>query len=856
MTTIDIQSHTPMMQQYLRIKAQHPDELLFYRMGDFYELFFEDAVVGSKILDISLTQRGRSAGDPIPMAGVPYHAVESYLAKVLKAGHCVAICEQIGDPATSKGPVERQVVRVLTPGTMSDEAFLSDSEANILLAVAPHKQGYSVSTIEVSTGEFFIYLIQNEQELENEIERIRPSEVLYSESWQLPTFIRPSMHPKRRPDWEFDHDSAFTALCKQFQTQELTGFGIAQHEVHLGAAGCILQYMKDTQMKQLPHIRSLFLDQKTDCLHLDRITLKNLEITRNLSGGTEHTLCSIFDYTKTPMGSRLLQRWLQRPLSDTQQVDQRLNDVSIFQHTQGYQNIQDALRHVGDLERVLGRVALQSARPRDLIRLKNALKQVPIIQTSLINLDRLYIQPADVFHTTYELLEAAVLDEPPVTIRDGGVIAPGFHAELDQLRELSEGGTQALQLLEEQERQRTGIQTLKIGYNKVHGFYIEVSKLASQQVPDDYQRRQTLKNAERYTIPELKVFEDKVLKSQHAALTLEKEIYKELLERLLSPLEVLQRLAKELAELDVLCCFAERAIHLDLVRPTFTKKPIMEIIGGRHPVVEVSQSQPFIANDVTFNEKRRLQIITGPNMGGKSTFMRQTALIALLAHTGSFVPAQSALIGPIDRIFTRIGASDDLASGRSTFMVEMSETANILHHATKNSLVLMDEIGRGTSTYDGLSIAWAAAQALVDRGSYTLFATHYFELTQLEVLHPYAVNLHFDAIEKGEHIAFLHQVKDGAANRSFGLHVARLAGVPQSVIQAAQEKLAQLESNQEQEAPFQKLQQESNEVSSLEGSSQPLFTDPRIEAIDALNLNQITPLEAFQFLVQLQQEPQ
>lgn len=851
------ETHTPMMQQYLRIKAEHQDTLLFYRMGDFYELFFDDAERGSKLLDISLTHRGQSAGQPIPMAGVPYHAVENHLARLIKLGYSVALCEQIGDPATSKGPVERQVVRILTPGTISDEALLQAHERNILVAISPTKTSYSVASLELASGDFFLHDVEDEAQLLSELERLQAAEILYPETWHLPASLERHAGLRRRPEWEFDHDSAYTSLCRQFATQDLLGFGIQPKLHRLGAAGCILQYVKDTQRTALPHLRSLLLESKHDSIYLDRVTRRNLEITQNLAGGTDFTLSRVLDKTATPMGSRLLQQWLHRPLRRQEQVEQRLEVVSCFIQQQSYLELTPLLRQVGDLERVLGRVALQSARPRDLIRLKVALEQLIPLQQLLqqAQVPELVHIP-DCAASIQRLLSQAIIEAPPVLIRDGGVIASGYHETLDELRALSDGGTAELAALEQRERERTGIAQLKVGYNRVHGFYIEVSRLAADIVPEEYQRRQTLKNVERYTLPELKVFEEKVLRSQSEALALEKELYSALLQQLLPPLAELQQLAKELAALDVLTCFAERAVSLNYQRPKFSEHSIIDIRAGRHPVVEVAQQEPFIANNVYFDQKQRLQIITGPNMGGKSTFMRQVALITLLAHTGCFVPAQQATIGPIDRIFTRIGASDDLASGRSTFMVEMSETANILHQATENSLVLVDEIGRGTSTYDGLALAWATARELAKRRAFTLFATHYFELTLLEQELVATVNLHLDAIEQGESIVFLHQVKPGAANRSFGIQVAKLAGIPEHVLKKARQKLIALEQATTALEPQQQIDFSFSDVATKHGeltfdkSTEP---DQRLTLLASINPDELTPKQALDMLYTLTQ---
>ncbi|TRW49618.1 DNA mismatch repair protein MutS [Aliidiomarina halalkaliphila] len=845
-------AHTPMMQQYLAIKAEHPDILLFYRMGDFYELFYDDAERAADLLDISLTQRGQSGGRPIPMAGVPYHAVENYLAKLVKLGESAAICEQVGDPATSKGPVDRKVVRIITPGTLTDEALLDSHRENLLVAIQPHQNQWALAGADISSGRFFVALVDSEDALNNELERLRPAELLYPEGLQLPHAVRQRQGLRKRPEWDFDPDSAFTALTRQFGTHDLLGFGMDRTDPTLGVAGCVLQYIKDTQRGALPHLRSLQHERADDAIHLDSSTRRNLELTENLQGNEQHTLASVLDRCKTPMGSRLLKRWLHRPLRQQAQLQSRLNKVNELIDAAAYADIQRLLRDIGDIERILARVALQSARPRDLSRLRHALACIPTLNQCIDRYQLSQVAAIQEFPELVNLLTRAIVENPPVLIRDGGVIAPGYHEELDEYRALSAGGTDQLDALEQRERERTGIQNLKIGYNKVHGFYIELSRLAADRVPPEYQRRQTLKNAERYIIPELKTFEEQVLHSQGRALAIEKQLYQELLEHLLEPLASLQATAQELAALDVFCCFAERAVSLNYCRPEFTGNHEFSIRDGRHPVVEAFAEHPFIANSVHFNSQRRLHVITGPNMGGKSTYMRQTALIALLAHTGSYVPAHSATIGPMDRIFTRIGAADELASGRSTFMVEMTETSVILHHATEQSLVLMDEIGRGTSTYDGMSLAWATAEALSERGSMTLFATHYFELTQLDQLCENTVNVHVDATEHGDTIAFLYHVKDGAASKSFGIQVARLAGLPHRVVARAQARLRELEQQQDTN-PGQRTGQTQLDLTG-ENSAVVTPEDPRIQALDALDPDHMSPREALEFLYTLTQK--
>jgi DNA mismatch repair protein MutS len=841
-----------MMQQYLRIKAEHPDTLLFYRMGDFYELFFTDAQRAAELLDISLTQRGQSAGEPIPMAGVPYHAVENYLARLLRLGESVAICEQIGDPATSKGPVERQVVRILTPGTISDEALLNTHEENLLVAVTCLNDIFGVAALDLSSGRFSVSEHKTEEALLAELERLRAAELLYPEQWALKHLVNEQRTPRARPPWEFDPATAHQLLTRQFATQDLTGFGIEQAQSAIAAAGCIMHYVKATQKSSLPHIQAIYLEQHSDTVVLDAATRRNLELTQNLGGGHEHTLAAVLDHTTTAMGSRLLKRWLHRPLRSRQTIGRRLQAVQWLRDEMQTDGLQQELRLVGDIERILARVALQSARPRDLTRLRQALQQLPVIKPQLQAAPvRFLQQQIGDFSDICAHLERALIDNPPVIIRDGGVLASGYNAELDEYRALSQGATDQLDAFAEQERKETGIANLKVGYNKVHGFYIETSRQVD--VPEHYQRRQTLKNAERYIIPELKAFEDRVLRSQSQALALEKQLYQQLVESLLPHIKELQQAAAALAELDVLCCFAERADTLNYTAPELSDESGLQIRAGRHPVVEFYSDQPFIANDIQIDENSNLNIITGPNMGGKSTFMRQTALITLMAHVGSFVPAEHARLGPVDRIFTRIGAADELASGRSTFMVEMTETANILNNATEQSLVLMDEIGRGTSTYDGLSLAWACANALaLERRCMTLFATHYFELTELADTLPATVNLHVDATEHDDTVAFLHRVKPGAANRSFGLQVAKLAGVPKNVISAAKTKLHELETVSASKSAETNSQSELP----LESPTQENKSDELYEELVAMNLDELSPKDALNLLYRWQQSRQ
>lgn len=840
----NLAQHTPMMQQYLRIKAQHPQLLLFYRMGDFYELFFEDAKKAAQLLDITLTARGQSAGNPIPMAGVPFHSAESYIAKLLRQGLSIAICEQIGDPKTATGPVERQVVRILTPGTVSDAAFLEDNQDNLLLAIHAQHNQYGLAMLDISGGRFHLMQITEEEALLSELERLKPAEVLVSETWR-PGFLQASKAAIcRRPPWEFDYETALRLLTQQMQTHDLRGFGCMELPHALCAAGCLLQYAKETQRAALPHIRTIYVDKREDSLVLDAATRRNLELIVNLNGGEENTLVSIVDHCATTMGSRLLKRWINRPLRQHSILQERQLAIHHLKTNHHYQALQKTLRKIADLERITARIALKTARPRDLAQLRDTLAVLPelqhCLQPQVSTLLQQLSQNIIDFSALHNLLQKALVDNPPVTIRDGGVIARGYDAELDELLSLRENTGDFLLQLEAREKQRTQLSSLKVGYNKVHGYYIEISRLQAQQAPADYIRRQTLKNAERFITPELKTFEDKALSANEKSLAKEKILYEGLLETCLRDLVPLQAAAAAIAEVDVLANLAERATSLQWHCPTLSEQAGIAIKAGRHPVVEAVSAQAFVPNDVTLSAQRRMLIITGPNMGGKSTYMRQIALSVLLAHIGSYIPAAEATIGPIDRIFTRIGAADDLASGRSTFMVEMTEMANILHHATAHSLVLMDEIGRGTSTFDGLSLAWACAEYLAkNTQAFTLFATHYFELITLAEDIANIHNVHFDATEYHQKIVFMHAVQPGPANRSYGIQVAELAGVPQAVIHRAKEKLQQLE-------------QQKGELPTASSPATPsLPTHPVLEQLKKIKPDQLSPREALEYLYQL-----
>ncbi len=859
--TPDLSNHTPMMAQYLQLKAQNPDILLFYRMGDFYELFYDDAKKAAALLDISLTKRGQSAGEPIPMAGVPYHAVEGYLAKLVALGESVAICEQIGDPATSKGPVERKVVRIVTPGTVSDEALLPERQDNLVAAIYQEKGIFALATLDMASGRFLISELPNKEALSAELQRTQPAEILYPEDFSDAGILQGYKGLRRRPVWEFELVTAIQLLNRQFGTQNLTGFGVEKAVVALCAAGCVLHYAQETQRTALPHINSIHLAQNSDTVLLDAATRRNLELTTNLAGGTENTLAAVLDKCVTPMGSRLLKRWIHQPIRDLAKLHTRQQTILALQKNERIEPLQPLLQQVGDMERILARIALRTARPRDLTRLRTALEHIPDIvkhsQHLTACLDNTLQQIAD-FSELFELLNKAIIDNPPQLIRDGGVIAEGYNAELDEWRSLAEGATKFLEDLEARERAKTGIDTLKIGFNAVHGYYIQISQGQAHKAPIHYVRRQTLKNAERYIIPELKTYEDKVLKAKGASLALEKQLYDELFELLMPRLGELQLASLVLAELDVLTNLAERAESLNYVMPSFSHQRGVNIKGGRHPVVEQVLKTPFIANPVLLNPQRHLLIVTGPNMGGKSTYMRQIALITLMAYIGSFVPADSAEIGPIDRIFTRIGASVDLASGRSTFMVVMTEMANILHQSSENSLVLVDEIGRGTSTYDGLSLAWACAEWLAKKTqSLTLFATHYFELTSLPNQLKGVANVHLDALEHNDTIAFMHSVQEGAASKSYGLAVAALAGVPKQVIQLAKQKLTQLEQLSQQTAQLDANPQQdllfSANLQNVEPIS-PLVEPSKVEqALAEIDPDELTPKQALEALYRLKQ---
>ncbi|TVQ29129.1 MAG: DNA mismatch repair protein MutS [Wenzhouxiangella sp.] len=839
------------MQQYLRIKSDYPDILLFFRMGDFYELFYDDARRAAKLLDITLTTRGQSAGQPIPMAGVPYHAVDGYLARLIKKGESIAICEQVGDPEASKGPVERKVVRIVTPGTVTEEALLDDRQDRLLAAIAPAKKGFGLAWLDVAGGRLRFSEPASAAELSAELERLRPAEILFPEDHDLPlsgllAALRPS------PPWHFDIESGERELCRQLGVKDLAGFGVEQRGPGLGAAGALLSYARDMLSGELAHLTGVRAVSAAEHLVLDAATRRHLEIDIHPDGRHEHTLVGLMDSAATPMGSRKLKRWITHPLRSRERLQARHGAIATLLEQHAHPGLAEQLSGIGDLERVLTRIALKSARPRDLATLREGLARLPALSEALDRFaDPLLGELANTLAPCpdlHELLDLAVVEQPPMVIRDGGVIADGFDAELDELRNLSQNAGDFLVRYEEQEKARTGLANLKVGYNRVHGYYIEISKAHADKVPTEYSRRQTLKNAERYITEELKGFEDKVLSARERALAREKALYEQLVDDLAGQHRRLSGLASGIATLDVLVAFAERAETLRLARPDLDDEPGLDIRNGRHPVVEQVQDETFVPNDCRLEPARRMLVITGPNMGGKSTYMRQAALITILAHAGSFVPADSARIGPIDRIFSRIGAGDDLTRGRSTFMVEMVETANILHNASEHSLVLMDEIGRGTSTFDGLALAWAVATELaLNIRALTLFATHYFELTRLAEDHDGIANVHLDAREHGDRIVFLHSVREGPASQSYGIQVARLAGVPKPVIAQARRHLNRLE-NEAASAHSPQLGLFSAAPAGKDDAPEP---DPLRELIEDIDPDDLSPRDALDWLYRI-----
>ena len=853
---MDLAAHTPMMQQYLRIKAQYPDTLLFYRMGDFYELFYDDAKRAAGLLDITLTARGQSAGSPIPMAGVPFHAVDGYLGKLVAAGEAVAICEQMGDPATSRGPVDRQVQRVVTPGTLAEDGLLAPERESVLAAINPAATGFGVAWLNLASGEFSFSVAPGRTELNALLARVNPAEVLVPERIDIDA----ATPQQARDSLEFDNELGLRHLADHFRVADLAAFGMDPSDAAVGAASAVLRYAQAARCQDLAFVDRLNRVAETDTVVMDAQTRRNLEIDRRLDGEATGTLFAVMNHTATAMGARLMKSWLNAPARDRGTLGHRQSAVAAIRDNAAAAGCSGVLADIGDMERITSRIALGNASPRDLGRLRQALGSVPSVNRLVADLAdpdlaaRFDALPP--FDAELDELEAALVDDPPATIRDGGVFARGYDGELDRLKDLTENAAAWLADLETRERQRTGIANLKVGYNRVHGYYIEASRTAAAEMPPEYVRRQTLKNAERYIMPELKRFEDDALTSQAQALRRERFLFDALITRLQTRLDGLRAAARQLARLDVLNAFAIAADRYRLTRPVLTEEPGLAIEGGRHPVVEAESAEPFVPNDLTLTDSRRMLIVTGPNMGGKSTYMRQAALIALLAHAGSFVSATSATIGPIDRIFTRIGASDDLARGRSTFMVEMSETAHILHNATARSLVLLDEIGRGTSTYDGLALAWATADYIARHiGAFTLFATHYFELTALPLGIDGAANVHLDAVEHKGEVVFLHSVREGPASQSYGIEVAKLAGVPRSVLADARRRLAELETRHAHTGTSAQMDLFHDLRANADGTAQEgnSAADAIVRHLDELDPDSMSPRDALAALYELKE---
>jgi DNA mismatch repair protein MutS len=800
----DLSAHTPVMAQYLRLKAEHADTLLFFRMGDFYELFFDDARKANRLLDITLTTRGQSAGEPVVMAGVPVHSVESYLARLIKLGEAVAVAEQVGDVATAKGPVERKVVRVVTPGTLTDGELLAERRDALLLSIAKDRSaGYGLAWLGLASGRLGLTEC-SERELPAWLARLDAAEILCANREALP----PSVHASgavltQRPAWQFDAALGARKLAAQLKVASLAGFNAQDLTLAHSAAAALLAFAEHTQSHALAHVQALEVPKSGELIDVPPATQRNLELTLTLRGETEPTLLSLLDTCATGMGSRALRRWLAHPRRDRAEAVARHEAIERL-IAQGFAPLREALRGVADVERIAARIALRQVRPRELSGLRETLARLPALRhavpagSSLLDEAQAALQP----DTSLAVLLHAIAEEPSVLLRDGGVFAEGHDTELDELRSITRNADEYLVQLEARERERSNIPNLRVQFNKVHGFYIEVTASHVGKVPADYQRRQTMKNAERYITPELKAFEDKALAAEERALAREKLLWEALLDALQAHLSALGALARSLAALDALAALGERASTLNWTRPRLVPQPCIEIDAGRHPVVEARLQETggsaFIANACRLDAKTRMQVITGPNMGGKSTYMRQVALIVLLASIGSFVPAAACRVGPIDAIHTRIGAADDLANAQSTFMVEMTEAAAILHAASENSLVLMDEIGRGTSTFDGLALAGAIATHLHDKNrAFTLFATHYFELTSFPEKHAGAINVHVSAAEgAGKDIVFLHEVQPGPASKSYGVQVARLAGMPAAIVRQARAALDALEAQQ------------------------------------------------------------
>ena len=843
--------HTPMIAQYLDLKANHPEELLFYRMGDFYELFFEDAVTASRTMDVTLTARGQSGGNPVPMCGVPYHSADTYLTRLLDAGFSIAICEQVGDPNTTKGPVQREVQRVLTPGTLVEEGLVRNNQMSTFMAANCVGERYCTALVDLTGGTLEIGLAGTLEEFQERIEEIKPSELLIPADQEhlFPSPTELTSIVKPLPS-DFFESMTFESIEFNNLKDVIPKDLIIEPQIWHGAAGAGLNFLKKAQRNGIAALRIFQIYDPKQRLRIDRQSRRNLEIDIRNTGATDHTLFSLMDTTVTSMGSRLLKKWLNDPIVDVIELDSRLDWLeSAIESNQSFP-IRKELEPLSDLERICSRIELGAATPRDLARLRDDIpcfsKIKAVAGQIQSSLSKNLLDSLDNFDPLYQRLEEALVEDPPPHLREGGVFAEGYDQSLDQLRALNSDSGTWLRDLELQERQRTGIQTLKVGYNRIHGYYIETSRSSGTEVPADYVRRQTLKHSERFITSELKEFEENAMRSQQKALVLEKTLFGDLLIFVKNYATQLRSAARSLSSIDVLSCLAERSQTLRFSRPRFKEEVGVDIKEGWHPVVKEASKEAFIANDLELDERRAMAVITGPNMGGKSTFMRQNALICLLAHCGSYVPAKEAHIGPLDRIFTRIGASDDLTTGRSTFMVEMTETAHILKNCTNKSLVLMDEIGRGTSTYDGVALAWACANYIAEvKKSLTLFATHYFELTELPQYVAAAHNLHLKAREHNGKVVFLYQVLEGPANQSYGVQVAKLAGIPEEVLETAKQRLNFLEEHSNSSP-------QSDLFNSAKDRKSSVANDSIIEKLKEIDINSTSPIEALQLLHELQ----
>ena len=843
--------HTPMIAQYLDLKANHPEELLFYRMGDFYELFFEDAVTASRTMDVTLTARGQSGGNPVPMCGVPYHSADTYLTRLLDAGFSIAICEQVGDPNTTKGPVQREVQRILTPGTLVEEGLVRNNQMSTFMAANCVGERYCTALVDLTGGTLEIGLAGTLEEFQERIEEIKPSELLIPADQEhlFPSPAELTSIVKILPS-DFFESMTFESIEFNNLKDVIPKDLIIEPQIWHGAAGAGLNFLKKAQRNGIAALRIFQIYDPKQRLRIDRQSRRNLEIDIRNTGATDHTLFSLMDTTVTSMGSRLLKKWLNDPIVDVSELDSRLDWLeSAIESNQSFP-IRKELEPLSDLERICSRIELGAATPRDLARLRDDIpcfsKIKAVAGQIQSSLSKNLLDSLDNFDPLYQRLEEALVEDPPPHLREGGVFAEGYDQSLDQLRALNSDSGTWLRDLELQERQRTGIQTLKVGYNRIHGYYIETSRSSGTEVPADYVRRQTLKHSERFITSELKEFEENAMRSQQKALVLEKTLFGDLLIFVKNYATQLRSAARSLSSIDVLSCLAERSQTLRFSRPRFKEEVGVDIKEGWHPVVKEASKEAFIANDLELDERRAMAVITGPNMGGKSTFMRQNALICLLAHCGSYVPAKEAHIGPLDRIFTRIGASDDLTTGRSTFMVEMTETAHILKNCTNKSLVLMDEIGRGTSTYDGVALAWACANYIAEvKKSLTLFATHYFELTELPQYVAAAHNLHLKAREHNGKVVFLYQVLEGPANQSYGVQVAKLAGIPEEVLETAKQRLNFLEEHSNSSP-------QSDLFNSAKERKSSVAKDSIIEKLKEVDINSTSPIEALQLLHELQ----